>query len=207
MSNQPFVPHDSELKPEFWEQRYQAGTPRWDLGQPSPALVDWLQRSELLKPGKAIVLGCGRGHDALLFAESGFEVWGIDYAASAIADAKAKAQQRQLSAHFLQRDIFALVPEFDNQFDYVIEHTCFCAIDPSLRSQYVDLVYQLLKPQGRLVAVFFTHNRAGGPPYGTTVAEIQTLFGQRFQICSIEPVKNSVPARHGEEHLAVLQRN
>lgn len=193
------------LRPAFWEQRYQAGAPRWDLGQPSPAFVAWF-RQVMPPPGRAIFLGCGRGHDALFFAENGFEVWGVDYAPSAIAAARASAEQRQLTAHFIQRDIFDLVPEFAHQFDYVVEHTCFCAIDPSLRSQYVELVYQLLPPQGQFLAVFFTHSRGGGPPYGTSAAEIRDRFSSHFTVSTLSPVKNSVPARQGEEHLALMQR-
>lgn len=64
----------------------------------------------------------------------------------------------------LQRDIFDLVPDLAGQFDYVIEHTCFCAIDPSLRSAYAQLAAELLAPGGELLAVFFTHSRGGGPP-------------------------------------------
>ncbi|MFE4105089.1 methyltransferase domain-containing protein [Almyronema epifaneia] len=202
--NQPTAADD--LKPEFWEQRYQAGTPRWDLGQASPALVDWLDHS-LPPTGKAIVLGCGRGHDALYLAKAGFEVWGVDYAPSAIAAATAKAQQQQIAVHFVQRNIFDLVPAFSHQFDYVIEHTCFCAIDPGLRSHYVELVYQLLKPQGQLIGVFFTHSRPGGPPYGATVADIRACFGQRFTLSLIEPVAHSVPARQGEEHFGIFVRD
>ena len=55
----------------------------------------------------------------------------------------------------LQRNIFDLVPEFQNQFDYVIEHTCFCAIDPSLRPNYVELAAQLLQPQGGVAGGIF----------------------------------------------------
>ena len=145
---------------EFWEQRYQAGTARWDLGQAAPPLVDLLADSSWV-PGRVAILGCGCGHDAFLFAEKGFEVMGFDFAPSAIATATAIATQTHSTARFLQRDIFDLTPEFAGGFDYVVEHTCFCAIDPQQRPRYVQLVHQLLKPQGTLIALFFYPRSSG----------------------------------------------
>jgi SAM-dependent methyltransferase len=184
-----------------WEQRYQDENTPWDLGQPAPPFVSLLQSSEAPQPGRALFPGCGRGHDALWFAENGFEVVGVDFAPSAIAAATATAQAQQLPAQFLQRDFFDLTPEYAQQFDYVVEHTCFCAIDPELRSAYVNVVRELLKPGGELIGLFFTHGRSGGPPYGSTPADIRNYFTPSFTLQSLVPVTNSVPSRQGEEHL------
>lgn len=192
------------LDTNFWEQHYQEGRTRWDLGQPAPPFVSWLKSTNAPPPGRAIVLGSGRGYEAMLFAEHGFEVTAVDFAPSAIAASSQAAADRGLSIQFLQRDIFDLVPEFAGQFDYVIEHTCFCAIDPSLRPAYLDLVTSLLKPGGELLAIFFTHNRPGGPPFGSTPEQIQQLFEPRFTILRLQPVNNSVEQRRGEEHVGHL---
>ncbi len=191
------------LTPDAWERRYQDGSTRWDLGQPAPAFVTLLDSADAPQLGSVLVLGAGRGHDALFFAERGFEVVGVDFAPSAILAATKAARDRNLltQAQFLQRDIFTLEDDFAHQFDYVVEHTCFCAIAPELRPEYVQLVKTVLKPAGELLALFFTHNRPGGPPYGVTPEEIRELFGAEFEIQSLVPVKNSVPSRQGEEHL------
>jgi methyl halide transferase len=190
---------------EYWENRYQAGTTRWDIGQAAPPFISFLNYPQAPKPGKVVVLGCGRGYDALLFAQYGFEVTGIDFAPSAIASATALAQAAGSSAKFLQRDIFDLKTEFPHYFDYVVEHTCFCAIDPSQRLAYVKLVRAILKPQGHLIGLFFTHSHPGGPPFGSTPAEIRSYFTPDFEILSLAPVTNSVPERQGEEHLGIFQ--
>ena len=192
---------EPNLSPEAWEQRYQNRTTRWDLGQPAPAFVTLLDAADAPPPGKAIFLGTGRGHDALFFAARGFEVLGVDFAPSAITAARSAAQTRGLSAEFTQRDIFELTPEFAHQFDYVVEHTCFCAIDPDLRSRYVKLVKDLLLPTGEFIGLFFTHQRPGGPPYGSTPGQIRQHFNSDFQIQTLMPVSNSVPSRQGAEHL------
>ncbi|WP_225885181.1 methyltransferase domain-containing protein [Leptolyngbya sp. KIOST-1] len=199
-------PLPSPLSAPAWEQRYQQGTPRWDLGQPAPAFQTLLTATDPPPPGPAIVLGAGRGHDALWFARHGFAVTAVDFAPSAIEALKEQAQGQNLPLRSLQRDMFDLLPEYAGQFAYAIEHTCFCAIDPDLRPAYVDLVADLLRPDGELLAVFFTHKRSGGPPFGTTAAEVRQRFKLRFDILTLEPVANSVAARQGEEHWGRLRR-
>lgn len=196
----------SPLSPAAWEQRYQDGTTRWDLGHPAPAFQTLLASANAPKPGSALVLGAGRGHDAIFFAQQGFDVTAVDFAPSAIQALREQAQAQNLSLQLLERDIFGLVPEFAGQFDYAIEHTCFCAIDPSLRPAYIKLVADLLAPGGELLAVFFTHQRSGGPPFGTTTAEVHQLFEPHFEVMALEPVANSVPSRQGEEHLGRLKK-
>jgi len=189
----------------YWEQRYQEQTTRWDLGQAAPAFVSLLNSEKKPNPGRTAVLGCGRGYDGLLFAEHGFEVIGFDFAPSAIAQATSFAQATNSTAKFLQRDIFDLAREFPHAFDCVVEHTCFCAIPPERRGEYVQLVRSLLRTEGELIALFFTHTRPGGPPFGSTPAEIRQYFEADFEILSLEPVLNSVPSRQGEEHIGRLR--
>ncbi|VXD21711.1 Similar to thiol methyltransferase 1 [Planktothrix serta PCC 8927] len=198
----------------FWEERYQQGTSAWDLGEPAPPFVTFLQSSHAPAPGRTAVLGCGRGYDALLFATYGFEVVGFDFADSAIQEAlqlqqllitqpsilKGSGKSFPTSAKFLHRDIFELIKEFSGDFDYVIEHTCFCAIPPNKRDDYVQLVESILKPNGQLLGLFFTHTRPGGPPFGITPGEIQQYFQEKFQILDLHPVTNSTPSRQGQEH-------
>lgn len=190
---------------EYWDSRYQEKTDRWDLGKSAPPFQSLLNSPQAPPAGKIAVLGCGRGYDTMLFAQHGFEAVGFDFAKSAIADATALAEAGGSSAKFLQRDIFELPAEFPHEFDYVLEHTCFCAIDPSQREAYVKLVGDILRSHGKLIGLFWAHTRAGGPPFGTTTDEIQQLFATDFQILSLELVSNSVPERQGEEYLGLFQ--
>ncbi|KJH72435.1 methyltransferase domain-containing protein [Aliterella atlantica] len=190
---------------EFWEAHYQEGRTRWDLGQAAPPFVSLLDSPTAPLPDRMAVLGAGRGYDALLFAQRGFEVIGFDFAPSAIADATALAQNSGIPAQYLQRNIFDLPAEFPNYFDYVLEHTCFCAIDPSDRPAYVKLVKSLLKPQGELIALFWAHSKPGGPPFGTNIDEIREYFQSDFKITSLSLATNSIAERQGEEYLGRFQ--
>jgi SAM-dependent methyltransferase len=102
----------------------------------------------------------------------------------------------------LQRDIFDLAAEFPASFDYVLEHTCFCAILPELRLKYVKTVHSLIKPQGEFIALFWLHNRPDGPPFGSSLSEIQDLFSPFFETTNISLVNNSTVTRQGKEYFA-----
>ncbi len=196
----------SQDESKLWEERYQGHVPGWDIGQPAPAFMDYFKEAGAPKSGRICVPGCGRGHDALYLAELGFEVVGVDFAESPIKYCREQAEARNLQdkASFLVRDIFELLPEYAQSFDYVLEYTCFCAIPVDRRPDYVQLMRGLLKPGGKLIATFFTHNRPGGPPFKTNTTELHQLFDGFFQFERLEKPRHYAPRREGEETFGVL---
>jgi SAM-dependent methyltransferase len=190
----------------FWEQAYQEGRAGWDLGHPALAFEDVLAGPEAPQPGRVAVIGCGRGHDAILFARRGFDVVGFDFAPSAVDAARQAARASSVAAEFVQADIFALPTRYHETFDYVVEHACFSAIDPSRRIQYVDVVRSLLHPDGELIGLFFAHGQPGGPPFSTDADELRTLFDNSFVAEELGPPARSVERRRGHELFARLRR-
>ncbi len=197
----------NKLEARFWEERYQNNTIGWDIGEPAPPFVDYLNEPEAPTSGRLLVPGSGRGHDALFFAEHGFEVLGVDFAPSPVQISRERAAQQGLEvrANFEQRDFFTLPTDYRATFDYAAEHTCFCAIDPALRPDYVRVMHELLKPGGVLIAVFFAHKREGGPPFRTSEAEVQQLFSPFFTIERLHPAKRSHRQRANEELFGLLR--
>jgi len=192
--------------PDKWEEDYQRGTDGWDLGGPTPVFKR-LASSKHFKPGRMIVLGAGRGYDAREFSRHGFEVTAVDFSSYAVEQMH-KLVDPQAPIKILQRDIFTLVPELNGAFDYLLEYTCFCAIDPKRRAEYADLVTHLLKPDGLYIDLAFPFDqRKGGPPYTVTEVEILDLFLNRgFKLISREKPFDSVkPRRHAEE-LFIFQK-
>jgi methyl halide transferase len=95
------------------------------------------------------------------------------------------------------------------RFDWVFEHTFFCAIRPERRGDYVRRVTALLKPGGCLLAIFFLdpdHDEEG-PPYGCRVEELDALFSARFRLVSERGDLPTYPGREGRELLRLLVRN
>ena len=206
-SSQSSTESSAALSADAWDRRYQAGSDLWDIGCPAPPFVNLLKSNNAPSPGRIVVLGSGSGHDAMLFAETGFEVVGVDFAPSAVARSRTMAAARGVkNIQFLQRNMFELEAALHHTFDYVLEHTCFCAIDPVLRPNYVKLVQQLLKPQGKLIALFYTHGRQGGPPFGVKPQAVSGYFTPEFEVLRFEPAPDSIARRQGDEHLGILQR-
>ncbi|MBS2029334.1 MAG: methyltransferase domain-containing protein [Deltaproteobacteria bacterium] len=190
------------LASDDWEQRYREQTTQWDLGEPAPPLV---RASSLLTPVRTVVVGCGTGQDALSLASRGFDVTGVDFAPSAVRIATESAAKRKLTARFIQADVLTL-PGENAPWDLWVEHTCFCAIDPSQRDAYVEAAHRSIAPNGKLLALFYAHKREGGPPFATTRAEVEKRFGARFELVSMEVPPDSIERRRGEELLTLFKR-
>ena len=183
-----------------WEADYARHTDGWDLGGPTPVFKHLLLKGQLT-PGRMIVLGAGRGHDARLFARHGFQVTAVDFASQAVKEMRRLADP-ETPMEILQQDLFTLPETLNNSFDYVLEYTCFCAIDPTRRADYADLVTRLLKPNGIYIDLAFPlDGRKGGPPFAVTGREILALFEKRgFKLLSREkPAESVSPRRHAEE--------
>lgn len=189
--------------PAFWQQRYEAGETPWDLGKASPHFEAWLREEGAAWPrGRMAVPGAGRGHDAALFARAGFDVTGLDYAPGAVAEAK---KLYGGLAAFEQADIFNLDSKWFGQFDYVLEHTCFCAISPKRRPDYKQAVLRLLKPGGRLVGVFWEHDDPDGPPYPTTMQDLKEIFPPELEAQSLV-ARPPAEGRSGIEYFGIFKK-
>lgn len=179
-----------------WEQRYKTGDMPWEKGEPSPGVVDFVVNNPDLKRGTVLVPGCGTGHDARVWARAGFTVTGLDIAPSAVKLAHERTAAANLQASFALGDFLRDTPT--EQFDYIFEHTCFCAIQPAERDLYLQAVQRWLKPGGNYVAVFYMIDEKDGPPFGTTRAELINRFSPHFNLLK-EWVPRSYPNRTGLE--------
>ncbi len=191
------------MNPNEWETRYQTGDMPWEKGEPSPGLVDFLAAHPELGRGSVLVPGCGTGHDVRIWARKGFDVTGYDIAPSAVKLAQEKTAASGWPAQFRCGDFLKDPPE--KLFDWVFEHTCFCAIQPGQREDYVRAVCRWLKPGGQFLAVQYLISDTDGPPFGTTRAELLQRFAPHFDLLA-EWVPRSYPNRAGLELMLWWQR-
>jgi methyl halide transferase len=187
-----------------WEARYQSGDMPWEKGAPSPGLVDFLAENRSLTGKTVCVPGCGTGHDAGEWAKAGFEVHGYDLAPSAIRLSIERTRAAGLRAEFRLGDFLRDEPPF--LFDWIFEHTLFCAIDPGERDLYVRAVVRWLKPGGQYLAVNYLIPDRDGPPFGTTREELIERFAPHFSLFS-EWVPRSYPNRTGLELMMWWRKN
>ncbi len=179
-----------------WETRYQTGDTPWEKGEASPGLVDFLAAHGELPRGFVAVPGCGMGHDVRAWARAGFETSGFDLAPSAIRLGRGRTEAAGLSATFALSDFLADPPP--RSFDWLFEHTLFCAIDPGRRDDYVQAVLRWLKPDGQFLAVHYMLRGLDGPPFGTTQEELMERFSPHFEL-QAGWVPRSYPNRAGLE--------
>jgi cyclopropane fatty-acyl-phospholipid synthase-like methyltransferase len=179
-----------------WEARYQTHDMPWEKGEPSPGLVDFLAAHARLPRGAVLVPGCGTGHDVRAWAAAGFAATGCDIAPSAIRLAREKTAAAGLSAQFILGDFLA--DAATGWYDWIFEHTLFCAIDPARRDDYVRAVRGRLKTGGSYLAVNYLIPDTDGPPFGTKREELMDRFSPHFDLQS-EWVPRSYPNRTGLE--------
>lgn len=181
---------------DYWQQRYETGEMPWEKGAPSPGLVDFLAGHPELERGTVCVPGCGTGHDACAWAQAGWAAFGFDIAPSAVKLATNRARAAGLSAGFQLADFLHDEPPM--RFDWLFEHTLYCAIQPQERPDYAQAVRRWLKPGGTYLAVNYLIPDRDGPPFGTTRQEVFERFSPHFELLQ-EWVPRSYPNRVGLE--------
>ncbi|MCP5517681.1 MAG: methyltransferase domain-containing protein [Verrucomicrobiales bacterium] len=171
----------TEQRRADWEARYQQGDLHWDKGEPAPGLVDFLAAQPGLQRGSVVVPGCGTGHDVRAWVQAGFAATGLDIAPSAVRLAVARTLAADLEAGFHEVDFLNGTPP--QPFDWVFEHTLFCAIDPGDRDAYASAVPRWLRPGGNFLAIHYRNpEQPEGPPFGVSRDEIEARFAGAFEL-------------------------
>lgn len=198
---------------DYWSGRYQGGTAQWDLGQETAVFQSCIEKGLFPVPPRSDVPvrhaprvwvpGCGYGHDALLFARAGYYVTAMDFAPEPLTRLKDMAWEQHCDLDIVHADIFSALPHYAETFDMVVEYTCFCAIDPARREEYVRILSGVVKPNGCVVALLFpTDTMVESPPYPVDISATLTLFATYDLFCSYRMVPTeSHPKRQGREEL------
>ncbi len=163
-----------------WEANYQKNDYPWDKGAPSPGLVDFLETEPQLERGTVCVPGCGTGHDVREWARHGFAATGVDIAPTAMQLARQKTEEANLEAQFVVADYLNGSPS--QRFDWVFEHTLFCAIQPEQRDDYVTATHRWVRPGGDYLAVYYLIEEEDGPPFPSTREGILDQFSELFEL-------------------------
>jgi SAM-dependent methyltransferase len=156
--SEPTFPKADPADPVFWDMRYRGGFTPWDPGRAPAALREFISAHP---PGRVLVPGCGAAHDVRLFAESGWEVLGIDFSETALAAAQALLGSH---AHRVRlADFFA--PGLGEPFDLLYERAFLCALPRRLWPAWGRRVAELLGPGGVLAGFFYFNAGERGPPF------------------------------------------
>ncbi|MCP5543962.1 MAG: thiopurine S-methyltransferase [Akkermansiaceae bacterium] len=194
-----------------WEQCYRDGETPWEKGASAPPLDELLERmgAELWNGGPVLVPGCGLGHDVRRIGEENIPAVGLDLAPSAVE----RAGKLTTAGHLQFEAGDFLDPEWADgrTFAAMWEHTCFCAIDPGLRDRYAESAAAVLPPGAIFAGVFYLNpNDSGdedeGPPFMSTVEELETRFGPWFELVDGWVPTRAYPSREGREWIGIFRR-
>ncbi|MEM5564994.1 methyltransferase domain-containing protein [Psychroserpens sp. AS72] len=183
------------LDETYWDDRYKNNDDRWDLGEVSPpikAYIDQLTDRSL----RILIPGCGNSYEAEYLLNNGFKnVYVVDLSETALKNIKSRVPQFP-DSQLIHANFFKL----DMTFDIILEQTFFCALNPSLRPDYVTKMHELLVPNGKLVGLLFKLPiEKEGPPFGGNKKEYLNLFKSDFDIQIMEDCYNSIESRIDKE--------
>ena len=184
-----------DLSATAWDKRYQNNDICWDLGVISPPLKAYIDQLEN-KSLKILIPGGGNSYEAEYLFQKGFtNVYVVDLSQTALDNIKQRIPDFPTS-QLIQSDFFDL----EMNFDLVLEQTFFCAIHPTLRSNYARKMNQILNQGGKIVGLLFSvplfTNR---PPFGGSKEEYVEYFKDFFHFDDFDACYNSHPSRKGKE--------
>lgn len=182
------------LNADYWNNQYKKNEMGWDLQQVSPPLKAYFNQLEN-KNIAILIAGCGNAYEAEYLFSLGFNnITLVDIAIELVNVLKQKFSNTAIK--IIHQDIF----EHQGQYDLILEQTLFCAIDPSLRNNYVVKMNELLANNGKLVGLLFDKEfEKQGPPFGGYKCQYEPLFSPYFSFKTFEECYNSTKARKGEE--------
>lgn len=190
----------------YWSARYRQQRTGWDIGYPSPPLVDYLAQLTD-KSLRILIPGAGNAHEAAWAWEQGFRhVFVLDVAPEPLA-AFAQRVPDFPPEQLLCADFFT----HQGQYDLILEQTFFCALGPTaaVRTAYARQMAALLRPGGKLVGLWFDLPQIGPPdepPYGGSREEYLGYLTPLLTTRTFAKATNSIPPRAGNELFGVFEK-
>ena len=184
---------------------------------PDESLAQWVEEG-LIRPGRALDLGCGHGRNAVFLARQGFTVEGVDLSQTALDWASQRAAEAGVAVTLARRNVFDLALDAGS-YDLVYDSGCFHHIAPHRRESYVDLVVGALEPGGWFGLTCFRpeggsgysdeevyQRRSMGGGLGYSEERLREIWSRGLEVRVIRQMAKSgaESGRFGEDFLWVL---
>jgi SAM-dependent methyltransferase len=152
---------------------YRLGFAPWDGHPLANSLTDLIEGDGALAPGTALDLGCGTGDTSIYLAKHGWQVTGVDFVASAVDKARAKAEADKVAVNFAMADVTRLSSEgVGSNFGLIVDNGCLHGMSAEARDAYVREVTAVAAPDARLLLCEFIPGGTFGVP-GIDPAEVE----------------------------------
>lgn len=191
---------------EYWSQRYREENTGWDIGEPSPPLktyIDQLTDKDI----KILIPGAGNAYEAEYLFQKGFHNVDVLDISREPLRAFAKKNSSFPKQQLIEGNFF----DFEGQYDLIVEQTFFCSFPPhpETRHSYANKIYDLLKPKGKLVGLWFDIPLTGDMekrPFGGSMEEYLQYLEPHFEVLTFGECYNSVASREGKELFGIFRR-
>jgi SAM-dependent methyltransferase len=169
-----------------WDASYHDGPAPWDVGRPQPAVVRLASEGRFA--GAVLDAGCGTGENALHLASLGWSVLGVDVAATALAIARHKADDRGIEVEFAVADALRL-EELGRRFATVLDCGLFHTFDGDERPRYVASLASVTEHDGTLYVVCFSGDGPDPGPHPVSQDELRAAFNPStgWRVAAVEP--------------------
>jgi SAM-dependent methyltransferase len=191
-----------------WDASYHDGPAPWDVGRPQPAIVRLASEGGFA--GAVLDAGCGTGENALHIASLGLSVLGVDVAETALAIARAKADDRRIEVAFAEVDALQL-ERLGRRFATVLDCGLFHSFDGDERPGYVASLASVTERDGTLYVLCFSDEGPDTGPHPVSQEALKAAFnpGTGWKVAAIEP--DRAQTRYHDDHgapawLATIKR-
>jgi SAM-dependent methyltransferase len=179
-----------------WDASYHDGPAPWDTGRPQPAVVRVAAEGGFA--GAVLDAGCGTGENALHIAALGWPVLGVDVAETALAIARAKADDRGIEVEFATADALGL-DRLGRIFDTVLDCGLFHSFGGDERAGYVASLASVTRREGTLYVLCFSDDGPDTGPHPVSQEELRAAFDPTtgWHVAAVEP--DRVQTRYHDE--------
>ena len=167
---------------EAWNEAWNTAEGRADWMTPEPFVVDAVERLHKAGVERILDLGFGVGRHAILLAQAGFTVEGIDASSNGRDFAQQWAAREGLSLKLSVGDMSKL-PYADGELDAILTWNVIYHGTMDVVQQTIDELARCLKPNGQLVC--------------SLISSRHHMFGQGDEI---EPRTFVIPGGGEKEH-------
>jgi SAM-dependent methyltransferase len=138
--------------------------------------------------GAVLDAGCGTGENALHLASLGLPVLGVDVAETALATARAKADERGIEVAFAAADALEL-ERLGRRFATVLDCGLFHTFDREERPRYVASLASVTEHDGTLYVLCFSDEGPDPGPHPIGQDELTGAFnpGSGWRVAAIQP--------------------
>ena len=162
----------------------------WANMDTHPSFGRWLTKNPVEGDGKsALVVGCGMGDDAIELEALGFQVTAFDVSETAIKFCKERFPQSKVE--FLRADLLENLPQWRQQYDFVLEIFTVQALPPKYEKELIQNISDFVAPDGQLLVIAEVGKEErsfeSGPPWLLTSQHIDS-----FVSCGLKVVEKHV---------------